>query len=81
MIARINDDISVANIAHQTPFNSKKIGKTSINPIWNTRERKKASTADTVPLFNAVKKPDEYIVIPDKINAKEHIRIALIVNA
>ena len=38
------------------------------------------TNAETKPLFNAVKNEDVKIFKPEKIKAKEKIRIALVVN-
>lgn len=69
--AAINAPISVANIAHHIPSTSNKNGRRNTNVIWKTNALKNDSIAETSPLLSAVKNPDEYMFMPEKINANE----------
>ena len=70
----IKKEISSAiTIDNQIPSTPKNGGSTITNINCNTKVLIKEINADTNPLFNAVKKEDEKILIPANIKENEYI--------
>ena len=65
----INDKISANTIASHIPFSPQNTGNINIAITWNTSVRKKDITAETSPLFKAVKNAEANILNPLIINA------------
>ena len=64
----------------QIPVSPKKAGRIRTEPTWNTRVRRKEITADTSPLFNAVKNADAKMLIPHTRNDRAKMWNADLVN-
>ena len=65
---------SVAGVASQIPITPKNAGRISMAIMVNTKVRKKASTAEIIPLESAANIPLAKMLNPTKSNASEQIR-------
>ena len=65
---------SATGVANQIPFTPQIAGNTSMVMIRKTKEREKASTAETSPLEMAVNMALPKILNPTKSSAKEQMR-------
>lgn len=77
----INDSTSANVTASQIPSIPHIIGSMYIIAIWNTNVLMNDITAETSPLFNAVKNDELYILNPLIIYDSENILIALVVSS
>ena len=77
----IKANISATVIEYHIPFVSNIKGRTTTEDSWNKSVLKNEITADTAPLFNAVKSPDANIFKPASKNENANIRNALTVRA
>ena len=75
----INAKISAKIADSHMPLICKNIGKMNTQSIWKTSVLKIETNADINPLFNAVKNDEVNMFIPEKINEKAKIFIALVV--
>ena len=60
----IIDNISATTTENQIPFSLKNIGKMVTAKTWKSSVLKNEISAETKPLFNAVKKPEPKIFTP-----------------
>ena len=67
--------LSETNIAHQTPFKSKKIGNTITAVIWNITVLINDIAKEANPLIRAVKKADANMLKPHIKKQPTYIRI------
>ena len=70
---------SAITIDTQIPSTSNRSGKMTTADIWNTNVLKKEMSADTSPLFSAVKNEEPNIAIPANRKEKANIEKALTV--
>ena len=69
--------ISEATMPHQMPITPKMSGKRKTKAICKTSVRIKEIKPEIIPLFNAVKKEEKKIDIPQKRKTIEKILIAV----
>lgn len=79
MVLTINANISAKLTASQIPFTPQIAGNMNIIAIWNTNVLKNDITAETSPLFNAVKNDELNILNPLIKYVIENIFIAFVV--
>ena len=72
---------SATEIAYQTPSSPHISGRIRIVMIWNNNVLKNEISADTAPLFRAVKKEEPKIPNPLNKNETENNRNALVVSS
>ena len=77
--ASITANSSAAGVASHIPVTPNNKGRRSKHVTINTKDREKARTAETIPLFNAVNIPLEKILNP--INNKAMLQILFPVTA
>ena len=80
MVLTINANISEMLTAIQIPFTPQIAGNMNIIAIWNTNVLKNDITAETSPLFNAVKNDELNILNPLIKYVIENIFIAFFGN-
>ena len=64
---------SAATVAAQMPSTCQNSGRMSTGATWNSRVRKKEMTADTRPLFSAVKNAEPKMAKPVKRKEKANM--------